>query len=345
MKRRVFSLAVCFFVVLLTLCLGASCAENSDLQGTVYWINPDGGSRYHVDQNCPSISPRYLPLPVSITTEDLKKEPYNLLIPCNVCGAAASNENDIYNEVLLRLEQLPQNPAPALTVEVIWNNVNFRQKPGGKVLGQLQGGTELDYIEETWYQNFLWYHAISEQYGEGYIQATWAKPVWNGEYFWTRKLDLDATNDDDILTDNMLKYMLDMLQFELDHGLIRLTNNESDGIYAFNLNSQNAFDESLIDPEMKTEYVILLYEDGMICMDRQYDILKKSEKNTQEKAGISSDILKTHYGTDNLGTIILQRNGVGFHPSDWHTPEITITTKRDYEAVQTITNEFLRRNR
>ena len=342
MKQRAFLPAICFLIILLSLCLGTSCAENS----TIYWINPDGGSRYHVDQNCPSINPKYLPLSVSITVEDLKKEPYHLLIPCNVCGAAAANENAAINdEALLRLAQLPENPAPALTVEVIWNNVNFRQKPGGKVLGKLQGGTELDILEEKWYQDSLWYHTKTEQYGEGYIQATWAKPIWNGEYFWTRKIDFDATNDDDILTDNMLKYMLDMLQFELDYGFIRLTDNASDGIYAFNLNSQNSCDESMIAPEMKTEYVFILYEDGMICMDKRYDILKGSEKSSQEKASISSDILKTHYGTDNLGVIILQRNAVGFHPSDWHTPEITITTKRDHEAAQAITNEFLRRNK
>ena len=342
MKRRAFLPVICFLAILLPLCLSTSCAENP----TVFWINPDGGSRYHIDQNCLSINPKYLPLSVSITAEELKKEPYNQLLPCNVCGAAAANENvATNNEALLRLEQLPEDPAPALTVEVIWNNVNFRQKPGGKVLGKLQGGTELVFLEETWYRDSLWYHAESEQYGEGYIQATWAKPVWNGEYFWIRKIDLDTTNDDDILTDNMLKYMLDMLQFELDHGFIRLTDNESDGIYAFTLNSQNAFDESMIDPEMKTEYVILLYEDGMICMDKQYDILKGSEKSSQEKASISADILKTHYGTDNLGVIILQKNTVGFHPSDWHTPETTITTKRDYELAQAITNEFVKRNK
>ena len=62
--------------------------EDQEAQDAVYWINPEGGTKYHRDRNCPSIHPRYLPLQVSITKEDLTKEPYNQLDPCHVCGAA-----------------------------------------------------------------------------------------------------------------------------------------------------------------------------------------------------------------------------------------------------------------
>ena len=51
----------------------------------VYWINPNGGTKYHLDQNCPSIHPRYLPLSVSVTLEDLMKDPYSQLSSCSVC--------------------------------------------------------------------------------------------------------------------------------------------------------------------------------------------------------------------------------------------------------------------
>ena len=59
--------------------------RNEKNRGNFYYINPDGGTKYHSDQNCPSVHPRYLPLSVSITEDDLKKEPYSQLSPCSVC--------------------------------------------------------------------------------------------------------------------------------------------------------------------------------------------------------------------------------------------------------------------
>lgn len=61
--------------------------EELETHDLVYWINPEGGTKYHRDRNCRSIHPRYLPLQVSITKEDLTKEPYTQLGPCHVCGA------------------------------------------------------------------------------------------------------------------------------------------------------------------------------------------------------------------------------------------------------------------
>ena len=51
----------------------------------VYWINPDGGRYYHLDQNCPSVNPRYLPLPVSVTKEELEHPTESFYLPCNIC--------------------------------------------------------------------------------------------------------------------------------------------------------------------------------------------------------------------------------------------------------------------
>ena len=63
-------------------------AEN---RGNVCYINPDGGTKYHYNQNCPSVHPRYLPLPVSISMDDLTKEPYSQLSPCSVCVYSEDN--------------------------------------------------------------------------------------------------------------------------------------------------------------------------------------------------------------------------------------------------------------
>ncbi|MBQ6399724.1 MAG: hypothetical protein IJI21_06360 [Clostridia bacterium] len=72
-----------FLLIALSLLLSiAACAEDE----TVYWINPDGGRYYHLDQNCPSIHPRYLPLPVYLTKEEVADQPYgSLYAPCSVC--------------------------------------------------------------------------------------------------------------------------------------------------------------------------------------------------------------------------------------------------------------------
>ena len=62
-----------FLLIALSLLLSiAACAEDE----TVYWINPDGGRYYHLDQNCPSIHPRYLPLSVYLTKEELAEQPF-----------------------------------------------------------------------------------------------------------------------------------------------------------------------------------------------------------------------------------------------------------------------------
>lgn len=53
---------------------------------TLYW-NPDGGTRYHADPNCASISSRYLPLTDSFTYSQLTEEAYLNLTPCHHCGA------------------------------------------------------------------------------------------------------------------------------------------------------------------------------------------------------------------------------------------------------------------
>ena len=68
--------------VLLIMLLPLSvCAEDN----LVYWINPDGGRYYHLDQNCPVVNPKYLPLQVSITKEELEQSENSFYLPCNIC--------------------------------------------------------------------------------------------------------------------------------------------------------------------------------------------------------------------------------------------------------------------
>ena len=76
MKRGLFC-RILIFMVLLCVCTGQALGE------TVYYVNPNGGRYYHLDPNCPSVNPRYLPLPASMTEEELKQN--NQYLPCSVC--------------------------------------------------------------------------------------------------------------------------------------------------------------------------------------------------------------------------------------------------------------------
>ena len=51
----------------------------------VYYVNPNGGIYYHLDQNCPTIHRRYLPLKVSMTKEELEQPENSFYQPCSVC--------------------------------------------------------------------------------------------------------------------------------------------------------------------------------------------------------------------------------------------------------------------
>ena len=59
------------FSLVLFLCMLLPFASYADDE-IVYWIYPDGGRYYHLDQNCLTVNPRYLPLKVSLTKEELE---------------------------------------------------------------------------------------------------------------------------------------------------------------------------------------------------------------------------------------------------------------------------------
>ena len=68
-------------ILLIMLLPLSACAEDN----LVYWIYPNGGRYYHLDQNCPSVNPKYLPLQVSITKEELEQPANSFYLPCNLC--------------------------------------------------------------------------------------------------------------------------------------------------------------------------------------------------------------------------------------------------------------------
>lgn len=54
---------------------------------TVLYYEPSGGEYYHLDQNCKSVHPKYLPLQGTFLYSELGDKPYCDLKTCKVCGA------------------------------------------------------------------------------------------------------------------------------------------------------------------------------------------------------------------------------------------------------------------
>ena len=54
---------------------------------------PEGGEYYHLDQNCPRVHAKYLPLQGVFHLSELNDENYLNLKPCPVCGAPQRPEN------------------------------------------------------------------------------------------------------------------------------------------------------------------------------------------------------------------------------------------------------------
>lgn len=55
--------------------------------GTVLYYNPEGGTKYHLDQNCKSTHAKYLPMKGHFTYSEVNDTKYASLQPCNVCAA------------------------------------------------------------------------------------------------------------------------------------------------------------------------------------------------------------------------------------------------------------------
>ena len=54
---------------------------------TILYYNPDKGTKYHLDQNCPSTNAKYLPFKGRFTFAEVNDEKYKKLTPCNRCNA------------------------------------------------------------------------------------------------------------------------------------------------------------------------------------------------------------------------------------------------------------------
>ena len=61
--------------------------EPDTYASTVLYYNPDGGTKYHRDQNCRTTHKKYLPLQGQFLFSQVNDDKYKKLEPCHICGA------------------------------------------------------------------------------------------------------------------------------------------------------------------------------------------------------------------------------------------------------------------
>jgi len=69
----------------------------------VYYVNPEGGTRYHTVRDCPSISKKYHDGMVQVDAAELQSDVYALLTECSVCKAednAAQSDESMSTAIL-----------------------------------------------------------------------------------------------------------------------------------------------------------------------------------------------------------------------------------------------------
>ena len=59
---------------------------------TLLYFVPEGGQYYHLDPNCKTVNPKFLPMGGSFTYAEVNNEPYRDRNPCPVCEAPSREE-------------------------------------------------------------------------------------------------------------------------------------------------------------------------------------------------------------------------------------------------------------
>lgn len=208
-------------------------------------------------------------------------------------------------------------------VQIVHSAVNFRESPGGKMIASLQGGELLECLDEEQYKGNLWYHARSEQYGDGYVIGTYAKPVWNNQSNWP----LSEPEDTISVSDNMYLFAYWMGTYQLNHGLSIIEDTGSDRI--LNVAPMTVRGNmSVVPKDMKIELALKLYEFGLICLNDAYDQLRDGSLTFEIRDEIASDVLWKHYGTDNVWEIMTKQSLVLFiHVNDLHNVGVLLTDR------------------
>lgn len=248
-----------------------------------------------------------------------------LIILCMLISAGNA-ESHVDGKVLLEeilSSYSAENVALSRQVQIIHSAVNFREAPEGKVIARLDGGEILECLDEEQYKGALWYHARSEQYGDGYVISTYAKPIWNNQTYWP----LSEPEDTIFVSDNMYLFAYWTGTYQLDHGLSIIEDTGSDRTLSLApMTIRGNMD--VVPKDMKIELAIKLYEYGLICLNDAYDQLRDDSLSFETRDEIASDVLRKHYGTDNAWVIMPKGSLVLFiHMNDLHNAGVLLSER------------------
>lgn len=211
----------------------------------------------------------------------------------------------------LLLPFLPALAEDTPQVQVVYTNVNFRSSPGGKVIGRFEGGELLTYYEEKHAGGYLWYSVKSEEYGDGYVNATCAMPYVEGEPHWG-----DA--DFDPMTPSLWQYVMDIYAWKLAHNLWRW-----DAEHACFSGVPMAQWDGVLPA---ADIVDMMLENHIMLRNSQTEPFTTAEtEEEREKAALQ--ILKIHYNVDSVQELFSRvptyPTGISidgfFQIEDWHS--------------------------
>ncbi|MBQ9252648.1 MAG: SH3 domain-containing protein [Clostridia bacterium] len=119
MKRKIAAViaGVCLFNTLGTGFSASFCnAQAETAEKQTYWVNPEGGTRYHWIHHCASIHPRYYDGMIEITEDQLSMSPYDLLSPCSVCMGLSEDDSDTASAPSPATQDIPESGSIEETV-------------------------------------------------------------------------------------------------------------------------------------------------------------------------------------------------------------------------------------
>lgn len=191
-------------------------------------------------------------------------------------------------------EKLELEVTEGTKIEIVSNQVNFRNKPKGgditdsRVITRFNKGDTLPLLAEKRNGSNLWYYVSTDKHGKGYIDATYAQIIHNGH----------KRSSGSALTDNLLAYCTDLRRWQIENGFL---SRDSNGIFAYTR------DEHLNTNVYREELVTLMHKHSI----------------TATIGGTAPFILTNHYGTEDLWEIFNPVMEIipFLHMEDWHAAD------------------------
>lgn len=191
-------------------------------------------------------------------------------------------------------EKLELVVAEGTKVEILANQVNFRNKPKGGditdsvVLTRFDKGDTLTLLAEKRCGMNLWYYVSTAKHGNGYVDTTFAQIMHNGQ----------KRSGSSALTDNLLAYLTELRHWQIKNGFLV---KDSNGEFTYTRDERLNIDT---------------YQESLVTLMRKHSI-------TATTGGTAPFILANHYGTEDLWEIFSPVTEIipGLHVDDWHSPD------------------------